>query len=110
MMTEAIHTPFIQDRYLSIENARYVFRTMRDLHAEIGFKPGGQIEQRAQQVLAAAEATLAEVERIGLPAAIARGSFADIARQADGGKGLDGVLAKAGDYHNPFPALMLPKA
>ena len=110
MMTEAIHTPFIQDRYLSIENARYVFRTMRDLHAEIEFKPGGQIEQRAQQVLAAAEATLAEVERIGLPAAIARGSFADIARQADGGKGLDGVLAKAGDYHNPFPALMLPRA
>ena len=110
MMTEAIHTPFIQDRYLSIENARYVFRTMRDLHAEIEFKPGGQIEQRAQQVLAAAEATLAEIERIGLPAAIARGSFADIARQANGGKGLDGVLAKADDYHNPFPALMLPGA
>jgi beta-lysine 5,6-aminomutase alpha subunit len=110
MMTEAIHTPFIQDRHLSIENARYVFRTMRDLHAEIEFKPGGQIEQRAQQVLAAAEATLAEIERIGLPAAIARGRFADIARQVDGGKGLDGVLAKADDYHNPFPALMLPRA
>lgn len=110
MMTEAIHTPFIQDRYLSIENARYVFRTMHDLHAEIEFKPGGQIEQRAQQVLAAAEATLAEIERIGLPAAIAGGRFADIARQVDGGKGLDGVLAKADDYHNPFPALMLPRA
>ena len=77
--------------------------------AEIEFKPGGQIEQRAQQVLTAAEATLAEIERIGLPAAIARGRFADIARQVDGGKGLDGVLAKADDYHNPFPALMLPR-
>ena len=107
MMTEAIHTPFIQDRYLSIENARYVFRTMRDLHSEIEFRRGGQIEQRAQQVLAETEAILAEVERTGLPAAIAKGTFADISRRPDGGKGLDGVLAKADDYHNPFPALML---
>jgi beta-lysine 5,6-aminomutase alpha subunit len=102
MMTEAIHTPFIQDRFLSIQNARYVFRTMRDLHAEIEFKPGGQIEQRAQQVLAAAEAMLAEVARIGLPAAIAQGRFAEISRKPDGGKGLDGVVAKADDYLNPF--------
>jgi beta-lysine 5,6-aminomutase alpha subunit len=110
MMTEAIHTPFIQDRYLSIENARYVFRTMRDLHAEIEFKRGGLIERRAQAVLAETEAMLAEVERIGLPAAIGKGLFADIPRRPDGGKGLDGVLAKADDYHNPFPALMLEGA
>jgi beta-lysine 5,6-aminomutase alpha subunit len=107
MMTEAIHTPFIQDRFLSIQNARQVFGTMRALHDEIQFKPGGLIESRAQQVLAQAEAMLAEVERTGLPAAIARGTFADIARRADGGKGLEGVLLKDADYHNPFPALML---
>jgi beta-lysine 5,6-aminomutase alpha subunit len=110
MMTEAIHTPFIQDRFLSIQNARYVFGTMRDLHAEIDFKPGGLIETRAQQVLAESEAILAEVERIGLPAAIGRGIFADISRKPDGGKGLDGVLQKADDYHNPFPGLMLKGA
>jgi beta-lysine 5,6-aminomutase alpha subunit len=110
MMTEAIHTPFIQDRFLSIQNARYVFGTMRDLHSEIEFKSGGLIETRARQVLAETETMLAEVERIGLPAAIGRGMFADIARRRDGGKGLDGVLAKADDYHNPFPALMLPGA
>ncbi|HET9821240.1 MAG TPA: lysine 5,6-aminomutase subunit alpha [Burkholderiaceae bacterium] len=110
MMTEAIHTPFIQDRYLSIENARYVFRTMRDLHSEIEFRRGGLIEQRAQAVLAETEAILADVERIGLPAAIGRGTFADISRQPDGGKGLDGVIVRADDYHNPFPALMLKAA
>ncbi|MDE1928719.1 MAG: lysine 5,6-aminomutase subunit alpha [Burkholderiales bacterium] len=110
MMTEAIHTPFIQDRYLAIENARYVFNTMRDLHSEVEFKRGGQIEQRAQQVLAEAAEMLAEIDRIGLPQAIARGTFADIARQPDGGKGLDGVIASADDYHNPFPALMLAGA
>jgi beta-lysine 5,6-aminomutase alpha subunit len=110
MMTEAIHTPFIQDRYLAIENARYVFGTMRDLHSEVEFKRGGRIERRAQQVLAEAEAMLAEVEKIGLPAAIGRGTFADISRKPDGGKGLDGVLAKADDYFNPFPGLMLKAA
>ena len=107
MMTEAIHTPFIQDRFLSIQNARYVFGTMRELHGEIEFKAGGQIEQRAQQVLAQAEAMLAEVQRIGLEAAIGRGMFAEISRSATGGKGLDGVVAKADDYFNPFPARML---
>ncbi|MGI9134133.1 MAG: lysine 5,6-aminomutase subunit alpha, partial [Rhodoferax sp.] len=108
MMTEAIHTPFIQDRFLAIQNAKYVFSTMRDLHAEIEFKPGGLIELRAQQVLQQTETVLAEIESIGLPAAIGKGTFADIARTPTGGKGLDGVLAKADDYFNPFPALMLP--
>ncbi|MDP1899191.1 MAG: lysine 5,6-aminomutase subunit alpha [Rubrivivax sp.] len=107
MMTEAIHTPFIQDRFLSIQNARYVFGTMRDLHAEIEFKPGGLIEQRAQTVLAEAETLLAEVARIGLPAAIGQGRFAEISRKPDGGKGLDGVTPKADDYLNPFAELML---
>ncbi|QDZ27216.1 lysine 5,6-aminomutase subunit alpha [Noviherbaspirillum sp. UKPF54] len=107
MMTEAIHTPFIHDRFLAVQNAKYVFGTMRDLHEEVEFKAGGKIEQRARQVLAETVAVLADIERIGLPAAIARGTFADISRTPDGGKGLDGVIAKADDYFNPFPALML---
>jgi beta-lysine 5,6-aminomutase alpha subunit len=109
MMTEAIHTPFIQDRFLAIQNARYVFDNLRDLHEEIGFTPGGRIEQRAQQVLADTADLLAGIEQTGLPAAIAKGTFADISRTLTGGKGLDGVVRKASDYHNPFPALMLPK-
>jgi beta-lysine 5,6-aminomutase alpha subunit len=106
MMTEAIHTPWMQDRFLAIQNARYVFGNLRDLHAEIEFTPGGQIERRAQQVLAETAALLQDIEQIGLPAAIARGTFADISRTLTGGKGLDGVVPKAADYHNPFPALM----
>ena len=34
MMTEAIHTPFMSDRALAIENAQYIFRTMKDLGGE----------------------------------------------------------------------------
>jgi beta-lysine 5,6-aminomutase alpha subunit len=108
MLTEAIHTPFIQDRFLAIQNAKYVFNTMKDLHSEIEFKRGGQIEQRAQTVLAQAEQLLADIETIGLPAAIGQGLFAEISRTPTGGKGLDGVIQKAADYYNPFPELMLP--
>jgi beta-lysine 5,6-aminomutase alpha subunit len=107
MMTEAIHTPFIQDRFLAIQNARYVFGTMKDLNSEIEFKRGGKIELRAQEVLAETEAILAQIEQTGLPAAISKGTFAEISRTPTGGKGLDGVIAKAADYFNPFPALML---
>ncbi|MBT9495322.1 MAG: lysine 5,6-aminomutase subunit alpha [Paucibacter sp.] len=107
MMTEAIHTPFIQDRFLAIQNARYVFGTMKDLNSEIEFKRGGKIELRAQEVLAETEAVLAQIEQTGLPAAIGKGTFAEISRTPTGGKGLDGVIAKAADYFNPFPALML---
>ena len=107
MMTEAIHTPFIQDRFLAIQNAKYVFGTMKDLHSEIEFKRGGLIEQRAQAVLAQADAMLAEIEAISLTSAIGKGMFAEISRTPTGGKGLDGVITKAGTYYNPFPQLML---
>jgi beta-lysine 5,6-aminomutase alpha subunit len=110
MMTEAIHTPFIQDRFLAIQNAKYVFSTMKDLHSEIEFKRGGMIEQRAQAVLTEAEAMLAEIETMSLPAAIGKGMFAEISRTPTGGKGLDGVVTKADSYYNPFPHLMLPGA
>jgi beta-lysine 5,6-aminomutase alpha subunit len=107
MMTEAIHTPFIQDRFLAIQNAKYVFGTMKDLHSELEFKRGGMIETRAQQVLAETEAILAAIEAKGLPQAISEGTFAEISRTPTGGKGLDGVIAKSTDYYNPFPARML---
>ena len=38
MLTEAIHTPFMSDRALSIENAQYIFRTMKDLGDELTYK------------------------------------------------------------------------
>lgn len=30
MLTEAIHTPFLADRALSIENALYIFNNLKD--------------------------------------------------------------------------------
>ena len=41
MLTEAIHTPFLGDRALALENARYVMNTARHFGDEIAFKPDG---------------------------------------------------------------------
>jgi beta-lysine 5,6-aminomutase alpha subunit len=76
----------------------------------VEYKKGGKIEQRAQQVLAETVAVLGEIEQMGLPAAISKGTFADISRTLTGGKGLDGVIEKAADYYNPFPSLMMKGA
>ena len=61
MLTEAIHTPFMQDRYLSIENAKYIFNNCRHIGDEIEFKEGGIIQSRAHEVLKKADDLLAEV-------------------------------------------------
>jgi beta-lysine 5,6-aminomutase alpha subunit len=102
MLTEAIHTPFLGDRALSLENARYVMNTARHLGDEFTIKPGGIIERRAQTVLREAHALLERVAATGLMQAIEGRAFADVSRPPDGGRGFDGVFAKAADYWNPF--------
>jgi beta-lysine 5,6-aminomutase alpha subunit len=102
MLTEAIHTPFVHDRALALENARYVMGTARHLGEEITFVPGGRIERRAQDVLAGALRILEGVSHDGLMASIEAGTFADIKRPRDGGRGFDGVFAKNDAYWNPF--------
>lgn len=106
MLTEAIHTPFMSDRALSIENAQYIFRTMKDFGDEIEFKKGGIIQSRANEVLAKATDLLAQIEQQGMFATLEQGIFADIKRPKNGGKGLDGVVVKDMSYFNPFIELM----
>ncbi|HTA37856.1 MAG TPA: lysine 5,6-aminomutase subunit alpha, partial [Candidatus Acidoferrales bacterium] len=102
MLTEAIHTPFLGDRVLAIENAQYIMNTARHFGDEISFKPDGRIERRAQDVLANCEALLERVATMGLMDAIEAKVFADVSRPPDGGRGFDGVFARAADYANPF--------
>ncbi|MBQ6437160.1 MAG: lysine 5,6-aminomutase subunit alpha [Bacteroidales bacterium] len=106
MPTEAIHTPFMSDRYLSIENARYIFNNMRDIGEEMEFKEGGIIRQRAALVLDRAVELLEELVKEGLFNALEKGKFGDVKRPKDGGKGLDGVVPKGEQYFNPFIELM----
>ena len=107
MPTEAIHTPHLQDRMLSIENAKYIFNNARSLGDEIEFKQGGMIQSRAQEVLKNAEELLLDIEKEGLFPTIEKGKFASVKRPRDGGKGLEGVVAKDEKYYNPFIAMML---
>lgn len=109
MMTEAIHTPFIADRALAIENARYIFNNMRDIGEEIEFKQGGMIQTRAASVLSKATELLQEIEREGLFATLEQGKFGGVKRARTGGKGLDGVVQKDAKYFNPFVSLMLDR-
>lgn len=107
MPTEAIHTPFLQDRNLAIENAKYIFNNMRNLGDEITFKKDGMIQKRAHKVLTEAETMLKDIKEEGLMSTIEKGKFAGIKRALDGGKGLDGVVKKDNAYFNPFIELML---
>lgn len=106
MMTEAIHTPFVSDRAAAIENAGYIFNTMQDINNEISFKDGGIIQTRACNVLSAANELLQAIKQKGLMHTIEEGAFAGIKRKIDGGKGLNGVFAKADNYFNPFIQLL----
>jgi len=106
MLTEAIHTPFMSDRALSIENARYIFKNMKSISEEIVFKKGGLMEKRADEVLNKAYNLLKEIEKLGLFKTIEKGIFASIKRAIDGGKGLDGVFKKDEEYFNPLIDLM----
>jgi beta-lysine 5,6-aminomutase alpha subunit len=107
MLTEAIHTPFMSDRALAIENAKYIFNTMAQLGEEISFKENGMIQNRANEVLQKASELLEEIEAIGLFKTLEKGIFAGIKRPLYGGKGLDGVVEKDRNYFNPFIELML---
>ncbi len=107
MLTEAIHTPFIADRALSIENAKYIFNNLKSLSEEITFKKGGLIEKRANEVLNSAYNLLKQIEKQGLFTTIEKGIFANIKRSPDGGKGVEGVIRKNKDYYNPFMDIMI---
>ncbi|ARC86587.1 D-Lysine 5,6-aminomutase alpha subunit [Clostridium argentinense CDC 2741] len=107
MLTEAIHTPFMSDRALSIENAQYIFSTMKDLGDEITYKKGGIMETRVDEVLGKATDLIQDIEKEGLFKTLEQGKFGGIKRPFDGGKGLAGVVQKEEGYFNPFIDLML---
>src|SRR5262249_32152656 len=102
MLTEALHTPLLSDRWLAIDQARTIRANARHLSEEIAFRPDGRIVRRAREVLEAAEELLSEIARLGLFEALASGFFADTKRPREGGRGHDGVVRRHPEYRNPF--------
>ncbi len=102
MMTEALHTPVLMDRYVALKTADYIHRAARTFGEEFTLRRESLTVRRAHEVLGKAEKLLEETADDGLWAAIGNARFGDVARQPDGGKGLDGVAARADGYFNPF--------
>ncbi len=102
MLTEAIHTPYMQDRYLALENASYVLNAIENLSDELEFTQGGIITTRANDVLNQTVEFLEHVQHLSLFDAVEQGMFAEVKRPKTGGKGLEGVYEKSEDYWNPF--------
>jgi beta-lysine 5,6-aminomutase alpha subunit len=94
------------DRFLSIENAKYIFGNMKNIGDEIEYKEGGIIKSRAKEVLENAIALLEKINNEGLFSALEKGIFGDVKRAKTGGKGLEGVVEKGNNYMNPFINLM----
>lgn len=109
MTTEIIHTPSLSDRFLTIQNAQHIFRTIHDLDSEIVFKDDGIVQNRATDVLKKATDLLTQVERLDIFKALERGILADIKCSRDGDKGLDGVVSKVIGHFNPFLAPMMKR-
>jgi beta-lysine 5,6-aminomutase alpha subunit len=109
MHTEAIHNPFIQDRFLSIKNANYVFNAAKSAQDEVLFQPHGRVARRARQVLDDAVQLLKKVSVRGLFRAIEEGAFANVRRREEGGKGFDGVVHKDRDYYTPLQEYLTPR-
>jgi beta-lysine 5,6-aminomutase alpha subunit len=102
MATEAMHTPLLQDRWMSIKNAKYIFNGAKDLGREIEYKRSGIIENWAAKVLKDTHDHLAMIEKKGLFKAIEERAFAEVKRTETGGKGYEGVIPRTAEYLNPF--------
>lgn len=100
--TEAIHNPYLQDRHWAIKNANYIFNNALNLGEEISFNPNGKIVRRARIVLDNTLKLLKKVNSLGLMKSIGHGLFADVKRDENGGKGLEGVFQKERQYWNPL--------
>jgi len=107
MPTEAIHTPWMQDRSLSIRNANYILNGSLGLSSEFGFNSKGFIASFSQKVLDDCLKLLERIHRDGFFKAIEKRVFADVSRTVTGGKGADGVFQIDREvYLNPFFKLM----
>jgi beta-lysine 5,6-aminomutase alpha subunit len=106
MMTEGIHTPFLSDRDLALENVRYVRSACGNLAEDFHPPRNGFIAKRARQVLGESIDLLDRICDQGLLDAIAKGTFGVTRRPADGGKGLEGVAEQAAGYYNPASEIL----
>lgn len=106
ILSEAVHTPFLHERFLAIQNTNYIFKYAKDFFNEFNLSDHGVIQQRTSEVLNSALQLLEQVAESGLPKAIEQGRFASVTRGMTSGKGFEGVIKKSWAYYNPFDELL----
>ncbi len=106
ILSEAIHTPYIHERMLAIQNAKYVFNYAKDFAAEFSILDNGVMQQRAACVLKKTYHLLQQIKQDGLIPTIEAGKFGGISRSIYGGKGSEGVFDKSNNYFNPFENIL----
>ncbi|NBT57790.1 D-lysine 5,6-aminomutase subunit alpha [bacterium] len=107
MPTEAIHTPWMQDRSVALRNINYILNGSLGLSEEFGYNTEGFIAKFSQKVLDDCLKLLERIHKEGFFKAIEKRVFADVSRTINGGKGADGVFEIDHDvYMNPFFKLM----
>lgn len=107
MPTEAIHTPWMQDRTVALRSANYILNGSLGIAGEFGFNQEGFISRFSQKVLDDCLVLLEKIHRQGFFRAIEKKVFADVSRTESGGKGADGVFEIDRDvYLNPFFKMM----
>jgi beta-lysine 5,6-aminomutase alpha subunit len=104
VLPEGSRPTFRADRDLALANVRYVAAAAGRLG--LSFTPDSFIVERAHQVLDDAVSLLRRISTEGLLNAIADGTFGVTRRPPDGGRGLDGVIARADGYFNPVTELL----
>jgi beta-lysine 5,6-aminomutase alpha subunit len=104
--TEGVFTPHLHDRVVGLECVDYVFNYAHDLGEEIRFKPGGVIVTRAHEVLRDAHELLERIAAVGMFGAIEDGTFGDVRRRVDEGRGIEGIVVTDERYYNPALELM----
>ncbi len=106
IFTEAIHNPFMMDRYIAIKNASYIKRAFLGFSDEIILKQDGFIHSHIKDILKNTEKLLYDIEKEGLERAIEKGIFAGISRSASGGNGKEGVIVIDKRYKNPLMEIL----
>lgn len=102
MLSEAVQTPGLHDRYLSLKNARYILSNLKDLPEELELSRDGIIQRRSEEVLRQAHALLLEISSSSLFDALEKGAIAGIERGREEGRGLEGLALRSENYYNPF--------
>ena len=104
MMTEAIHTPLLADRYVALKSAPYVFNARARHRRGDHVRKDGRIVDRAREVLGEAHGAARGVPRRRAWWRRSRAArFADVKRPETGGKGLAGRGREGARLRQPDP-------